>query len=79
MVLFESDAGVFGETAGIGLKGMQEALNLSADLLVRLPLVSHPSLTRFGLHFHNTPPGTSSPAYPGTSSQAVAEDAPGFC
>jgi hypothetical protein len=78
MVLFETDVGVFGETSRIGFKGMQEALNLSADLLIRQPLVPHSSLTRFGLHFRNTLSCISSPARPGSSSDAIAGHTCGF-
>jgi hypothetical protein len=57
---------------------MQEALNLSADLLVRYPLVPHSSLTRFGLHLRNTLSRISLPAHPGSSPHAIAGHTRGF-
>jgi hypothetical protein len=67
MVLFESDAGVPGETAGIGLKSMQEALNLSADLLVRQPLVSQLELDASWTSFFGHPAQRTPACSPGNS------------
>jgi hypothetical protein len=64
-VLFEGKTGIAGEAFGVGTQRLQEALNLSSNLLVaRQVILSRailfcPNQTPFGVHF--TPPLPSEP------------------
>lgn len=79
MVLFESDPRILRKTIWIGMEGLQETFNLSADLSVLgPPPVSRTNLTALGLCFHNTPPCIFPPASPEAPRRVTAGDNHGF-